>query len=69
MPLYEFRCPQCGDEFELIVFSSDQEPIQCPKCGASNPERLLSMFSSGRGASHVGASAASSCGPSSRGFS
>jgi putative FmdB family regulatory protein len=69
MPLYEFRCPQCGAEFERIVFRADEGPVQCPTCGALNPERLLSVFSSGKAAGDAGTSAASSCRPPSRGFS
>ena len=42
MPLYEFCCSKCGNQFEQIVFASDKEPIECPRCGATKPERLLS---------------------------
>ncbi|NVM56591.1 MAG: zinc ribbon domain-containing protein [Desulfobacterales bacterium] len=70
MPLYEFRCRKCASEFEQIVFLTDQEPIKCPQCGGSNPERLLSIFSSRNAATDTGTSpASSSCGVSSRGFS
>ncbi|MDY6954735.1 MAG: zinc ribbon domain-containing protein [Thermodesulfobacteriota bacterium] len=69
MPLFEFRCVQCNAEFEHIVFSADEEPVKCPTCGAPHPERLLSVFSSGRGAKTVPTSATSSCTPSGRGFS
>jgi putative FmdB family regulatory protein len=69
MPLYEFRCPKCGAEFEHIVFCTDEDPVHCPMCGASDPERLLSVFSSGRTAGAGGTSAISACAPSGRGFS
>ncbi|MBW2566638.1 MAG: zinc ribbon domain-containing protein [Deltaproteobacteria bacterium] len=68
MPLYEFSCPKCKHQFERIVFASDKEPIECPKCGASKPERLLSVFSSNTSPQGAGASVPSSCTPS-RGFS
>ncbi|MDY6838582.1 MAG: zinc ribbon domain-containing protein [Thermodesulfobacteriota bacterium] len=69
MPLYEFRCSKCGAEFEQIVFCADKEPVTCPTCGASDPERLLSVFSSGRVSGAGATSAASSCAPSGSGFS
>jgi len=68
MPLYEFRCSECGTEFEFIVFLTDQEPVRCPECGAANPERLLSIFSSGKGASDLGPSTSPSCRTPARGF-
>lgn len=69
MPLYEFRCPQCSHEFEQIVFSNEKGPMKCPECGASKPERLLSIFSSSTTGTKGGASASASCGTTSRGFS
>ncbi|UCG81710.1 MAG: zinc ribbon domain-containing protein [Desulfobacterales bacterium] len=69
MPLYEFWCPKCKKEFELIVFSSDKGSIKCPKCGASKPERRLSVFSSKISTKGVGTSLSSLCATPSRGFS
>ncbi len=40
MPIYEYRCPECGDEFEELVFGDDA-PL-CPKCGCDHTRRLLS---------------------------
>ncbi len=35
MPLYEYRCTQCGHHFEKIQsFNADPETA-CPKCGGS----------------------------------
>ena len=46
MPIYEYECRSCGDKFELMrgINASDSE-IKCPKCGAVNPRRVLSTFS------------------------
>ncbi|HUJ78770.1 MAG TPA: FmdB family zinc ribbon protein [Nitrospiria bacterium] len=41
MPLYEYRCRQCGHQFELIQKVSDPPPDRCEKCGSA-VERLLS---------------------------
>ncbi len=44
MPLYEYRCSECGYRFEKIEsFNADHSPV-CPKCG-SDSKRLLSLGS------------------------
>ncbi|RLC93192.1 MAG: zinc ribbon domain-containing protein [Chloroflexi bacterium] len=45
MPIYEYECTVCGARFELRrnVGQSDSE-VKCPKCGADNTRRLLSLF-------------------------
>jgi len=46
MPIYEYRCPQCGQDFELMrPFSQADEPAPCPSCGSSG-EKLISVFAS-----------------------
>jgi len=43
MPLYEFRCLECQEVFEILVIKSDdQKEMKCPKCGAENFERVMS---------------------------
>jgi putative FmdB family regulatory protein len=42
MPIYEYTCENCGNDFELIVFRND-EP-ECPSCGAKNPKKKMSSF-------------------------
>lgn len=39
MPIYSYRCTKCENEFETLVRSNDVP--ECPKCGASDLERLL----------------------------
>jgi putative FmdB family regulatory protein len=48
MPIYEYECKSCGEKFELRrgMTDSDSE-IKCPKCGAANPRRVFSVFSTG----------------------
>ncbi len=43
MPLYEFRCSQCGTRFEAL--SATGASLPCPDCGAGAPERLFSPIS------------------------
>lgn len=40
MPIYEYKCPKCGEEFEEIVFGDDTPA--CPKCGEAKTEKLMS---------------------------
>lgn len=32
MPLYEYRCTQCGHRFERIQNFSAEPELECPKC-------------------------------------
>ena len=45
MPIYEYSCESCGEEFEAFraISNSDSE-VRCPKCGIKNPKRKLSSF-------------------------
>jgi len=62
MPLFEFRCKKCGKKFEELVMSSSRdEDINCPRCGSKRVEKLMSAFASGSG--EKGGSD-SSCAPS-----
>lgn len=46
MPLYEYRCQQCGELFELLRRADEADrDVTCPRCGAEDVERLLSLFS------------------------
>lgn len=49
MPLFSYRCADCGVESELLV--RGQEPPACPKCGSTRLEKLLSAFAPVSGAS------------------
>ncbi len=43
MPLYEYRCEECGrvDTF-LVGVSVHQRALQCRRCGSTRLERLIS---------------------------
>jgi putative FmdB family regulatory protein len=40
MPTYEYRCPECGTDFEKFQKMSDEPGAPCPKCGAAAERRL-----------------------------
>ena len=42
MPLYEYRCGDCGREFEALVPAGRADAETCPDCG-SQVRRLLSL--------------------------
>ena len=45
MPIYEYKCPACGEVFEEFAKSSDaHKDAPCPKCGAQSP-RIISRTS------------------------
>ena len=33
MPIYDFKCKQCGHRFELFTSISQRAQAVCPKCG------------------------------------
>ncbi|TYB95059.1 MAG: zinc ribbon domain-containing protein [Kosmotoga sp.] len=48
MPIFEYKCQSCGQEFSKLVFNSSEE-IKCPECGATDVKKKLSAFSSSFG--------------------
>jgi putative FmdB family regulatory protein len=47
MPLYEYECRVCKEKFEILQsIRDDGSKLQCPKCQADKPKRILSLFSS-----------------------
>lgn len=69
MPLYEYRCPECGTRFEEIrALRQADEEVECPVCGSGAPRRQLSSFATASGGRSPGGGSAS-CGPTGgRGF-
>jgi putative FmdB family regulatory protein len=42
MPIYEYRCEKCGNEFEEYMSINDSNP-DCPECGKTT-QKLISRF-------------------------
>jgi len=42
MPIYDYRCQECGKVSEILLRSLDDKDIGCPGCGSKNLERLIS---------------------------
>jgi putative FmdB family regulatory protein len=45
MPIYEYKCKDCGQEFETLVLGSEK-PV-CEKCNSQNLEKKFSSFAVG----------------------
>ena len=45
MPIYEYRCEDCGAKFEKLVRRSEDAPgIECPSCGKTHLNQEFSTF-------------------------
>ncbi len=65
MPLFDFRCAECGHTFEALCRDSRASGLVCPECGAASPARLISSFAVSRRLTPCGtpgADAARTCG-------
>jgi putative FmdB family regulatory protein len=48
MPLFEYRCRDCGREFESLVSSRTAEAVRCPQCQGAAVERLIALPATAR---------------------
>nr|MBI3614312.1 zinc ribbon domain-containing protein [Nitrospirota bacterium] len=46
MPIYEYRCQDCGKRSSLLVLSISHPPLACKHCHGAKLERVLSRFAS-----------------------
>ena len=42
MPIYDYKCSNCGHEIEIIQKISDKPKIICPKCNSKSLKKLIS---------------------------
>jgi len=46
MPIYEYKCDDCGECFEKLCLSADEDArFDCPHCGGSDTHKLMSCAS------------------------
>ncbi len=60
MPIYEYRCDDCGRSFEALV-SATRPESECPDCRGTKLVRELSVFASSRGGSGPAANGGGGC--------
>jgi putative FmdB family regulatory protein len=55
MPIYTYKCQDCGEEFDLLVgVVAEKEKLKCKKCDSDNLKRIFSAFGVGRSTSTSG---------------
>ena len=42
MPIYEYVCMTCGQEFEFLMKSTDKQKLICPECAESTLKKKIS---------------------------
>lgn len=43
MPIFEYRCRECGERFEeLVLGPAPEEPVECQHCHSRETEKLMS---------------------------
>jgi len=45
MPIYEYRCDDCGAEFEVFKKITDEAAPVCRECSSASVHRLISLSS------------------------
>lgn len=53
MPLYEFKCEDCGDITEVLIIKTQDKPA-CRSCGSTNTTKQISAHSSMSGPAKTG---------------
>ncbi|MGC8863500.1 MAG: FmdB family zinc ribbon protein [Armatimonadota bacterium] len=49
MPVYEYKCKDCGHKFCLLqTVSASRTGVQCPNCCGTRTERIVSRFAGPR---------------------
>jgi putative FmdB family regulatory protein len=64
MPLYEFKCDECTEDFEKLVRSAAAiDEVVCPTCGSHKVTKRISSFAAqvSGASSAFGNASASSC--------
>ncbi len=68
MPIYEFVCEECGEDFEALLRMGSFDEVKCPQCQSEAVHRKVSRISvSSPGGIHLSfgsPSSQSSCGSS-----
>ena len=42
MPIYDYRCEQCGTVWDILVRNSYEDEVKCPVCSSQSVERIIS---------------------------
>ena len=61
MPIYEYSCPDCGNQFSHLHKRLGETAPACPKCQGANARKRISTFSARVAAPASACAAAGSC--------
>ncbi|MEJ7608303.1 MAG: zinc ribbon domain-containing protein [Bryobacteraceae bacterium] len=63
MPIYEYKCENCGTGYEQIRRMSDADSnLACPDCSSTSVQRQLSSFAAHGGSSPAESMPSGGCG-------
>ncbi|MFH0844897.1 MAG: zinc ribbon domain-containing protein [Pseudomonadota bacterium] len=60
MPIYEYKCGKCDNDFETLVLGSDDD-ITCPECHGRKVKRMMSSCNFKSSGGYSPSSASSGC--------
>jgi putative FmdB family regulatory protein len=60
MPIFEYRCQDCGTRFEKLIRGESTE-VLCPGCGKERVEKQLSTFAAHSGSASTPAPMPGGC--------
>jgi putative FmdB family regulatory protein len=64
MPMYEYRCTECGKKYEQLRRMTEADhDLVCPHCGSKQVQRQVSACAIGGGASSGGGMGGGGCSP------
>ena len=44
MPVYEYKCAECGVVTEFLESASNRKKHECPDCGNEDMQKMMSVF-------------------------
>ena len=47
MPTYDYKCEECGHEFEVVQRMTDDKITTCPECNQESVKRIITTSAGG----------------------
>ena len=60
MPIYEYNCDGCGNQFEALLLKADEE-IKCPNCSSAKVSKKMSACAMKSGSKFTSTSSGDGC--------
>ncbi|NPV44469.1 FmdB family zinc ribbon protein [Koleobacter methoxysyntrophicus] len=51
MPIYDFKCKDCGHEFSTLTSHRNRDAVKCPECNSKNIKQEFKPFAIGSNSS------------------